>query len=147
MPSSMVPVPSWYETPLAASISSPSMEAEMSTETKSSATTGRSTVIRVPKRSRRLSTRASTSSSLTSTSSTVTSMPSRSGSVDLGPDVDLGGELQVAACTRVRDAGDGDGRLAERADVTVLDRLGVEPRERVVDGLLEDCAACRSAGR
>jgi hypothetical protein len=55
--------------------------------------------------------------------------------------VDLRGELQLATLATVRDVGDVDRRLAERAHLVLLDGLAVEAREGVVDGLLEDRAA------
>ena len=63
------------------------------------------------------------------------------GELELGAHVDLGGELELAALGRVGHLGDVDLGLAERPDVALLDGLRVEPRERVVDRLLDDGAA------
>ena len=58
------------------------------------------------------------------------------GQLDLGPDVHLGGELQVLALLG-RHLGDVDLRLPERAHVVLVHGLAVELRERLVDGLLQ----------
>lgn len=49
-------------------------------------------------------------------------------------DVDLGGEVQRLAVLQL---GDVDVGLAQRAQLGLVDRLGVELRQRVVDGLLQ----------
>ncbi len=60
------------------------------------------------------------------------------GQLDLGPDVDLGGEDQFLA---VLDLGDLDVGLAERAHLGGRDGLAVAAGQRVVDDLLEHRAA------
>ena len=62
------------------------------------------------------------------------------GQVDLGALVDLGDEDEVLA-VRGRHREVGDLGLAERADRVLLERLPVEGRQRIVDGLLEDGGA------
>ena len=57
--------------------------------------------------------------------------------LDGGTDVDLGGEVQRLAVLQLRDV---DLGLAQRVELGVVDGLGVEPRERVVDGLLQHSA-------
>ena len=60
------------------------------------------------------------------------------GQRDLGPDVDLGGELERLV---VLEPGDLDLRLGQRLEVVVLERLDVLLRQRVVDRLVEHGAA------
>jgi hypothetical protein len=61
--------------------------------------------------------------------------------LDLGPDVDLGGELELALRVGVGHVGHVDLRLAQRAHLLGLDGLEVEARQGVVDGLLDHDAA------
>ena len=77
----------------------------------------------VPKRSRSASSCSSTSSSVTSASSTVDLDALVVGQLDLGADVDLGGEGERLAVVEV---GDVDLGLAERLEVVLLRR----PRRR-----------------
>ncbi len=63
------------------------------------------------------------------------------GQFNSGPDVDLRRKRQLLA---VREAGHFDLGLAEHPDVGRLDRLPVELRDRVVDGLVEDHVATDS---
>ncbi len=60
------------------------------------------------------------------------------GQLDLGPDVDLGGEDELFV---VLELGDLDLGLAERLDLRGGDGLAVAARQRVVDDLLEHGAA------
>ena len=86
------------------------------------------------KRSRSCSTDLSTSSSETSTASTVDLDAGVVRDLDLGTDVDLGGEGQQLVVLQLGDVHLG---LAERVQLALVDRLGVELRQRVVDGLLQ----------
>lgn len=61
--------------------------------------------------------------------------------LDLGADVDLGGEGQQFAVLQLRDVHLG---LAQRVQVGLVDRLGVELREGVVDGLLQHRTAAEA---
>ena len=81
---------------------------------------------------------SSTSSSETSMSSTSAVEAVVVGQRDLGPDVDLGGELEGLV---VLELGDLDLRLRQRLEVVVLQRLDVLLRQRLVDRLVEDGAA------
>src|SRR5690606_4897077 len=54
--------------------------------------------------------------------------------LDGGADVDLGGEVQRLAVLQLRDV---DLGLAQGAQLGLVDRVGVELREGVVDGLLQ----------
>ena len=107
------PEPTSWDRPsvLASGTSLPSTEADRSMETKSPSSTARSTPVRVPKRARRFCSSVSTSSSVTSMGSTSILSASRSGMVDVGADVDLGGEDEFFA---VLELGDLDVGLAER---------------------------------
>ena len=67
-------------------------------------------------------------------------MVDRSGSVELGPDVHLGGEGELLPVVELGDLQVG---LAQGADVAVLQRLAVKLRHRVVDRLLEHRAAAQ----
>lgn len=60
------------------------------------------------------------------------------GDLELGADVDLGGEGQRLVVLQL---GDVDLGLAQRLEVTLVDGVLVELRQRVVDGLLQDGAA------
>src|SRR5690606_34583060 len=62
------------------------------------------------------------------------------GQRDLGADLDLGGEDQLALAGLRRDLGDLDLGLAERAQALLAGGLAVEAREAVVDGVLDDGA-------
>ena len=69
-----------------------------------------------------------------STGSTLTCSALRSGSVDLGADVDLGGEGEVLAVLLL---GDLDVGLTERVDLRFGHRLPVAGRQGLVDDLVE----------
>lgn len=58
--------------------------------------------------------------------------------LDLGTDVDLGGEVQRLAVLQLRDV---DLGLAQHVELGLVDRFGVELRKRVVDGLLKHSTA------
>ena len=103
-------------------------------ETKSPLSAGRETPLREANRSRSWVRYSSTSSGVTVALSMVTVMPSRSGSSNLGPDVDLGGEGQLLAVVQ---AGDLHLGAAQRVQLRLLDRLAVQLGQRVVDGLLQ----------
>ena len=60
------------------------------------------------------------------------------GQVDVGPDVDLGGEDQFFAVLDLRDL---DLRLAERPQVLSGDRLAIAGGQHLIDHLLEHCRA------
>ena len=122
----------------APSTTSPSWVALRSMTTKSPSAAGRSTSIRVAKRSRSASTCSSTSASVSSMSSTSASTPSYVGRVISGLDVDLGGELEGLV---VLELGHLDLRLRERLEDVVLERLDVLLRDDLVDRLVEDRAA------
>src|SRR6185503_14036512 len=63
------------------------------------------------------------------------------GELEGGTDVDLGGEVQRLAVLQLRDV---DLGLAEDVDLGLVDRLGVELRKSVVDGLLQHGATAEA---
>ena len=95
---------------------------------------GRCAVLRLAKRSRRLSRYSSTSSSVTSALSTVTTERGEVGELELGPDLDLGRERELLA---VVELGDLHVRLAEDEHLGLLHRLAVELGQRVVHRLAQ----------
>ena len=122
----------------APSTTSPSLRATRSMTTKSPSAAARSTSVRLAKRSRRFCTCSSTSWSVTATSSTRDLEAGVVGQLDLGTDVDLGGELEGLV---VLELGDVDLRLGQRLEVVGLQRLDVQLGQRLVDRLVEHGAA------
>ena len=106
----------------APSTASPSWVAVRSMTTKSPSAAGRSTSMRVAKRSRSASTCSSTSASLTATSSTCGLEAVVRRQLDLGLDVDLGGELEALV---VLELGHLDLGLGQRLEVVLLQGLDV----------------------
>ncbi len=115
-------------------------------ETKSPSCAGRSTPLSVPNRCCSVVIRSATAVVVGGDRVDLDGDVGVVRQLDVGPDVDLGGELEVLALLG-RDLGDVDLRLPERAHVVLVDGLAVELRQRLVDRLLQHGARDRPAGR